>query len=224
MKYERSDLNALPSHLVNSALIHKCAMRHSSGPTISLGIKTFDQQDLIRLLLLEIVPAMVLVRSNGIRLPHPIRIYQLDRYQITIGYGSCIDHGERVFPNCLDGPPEVDDLESSSEKLVRLLWQMMCDSVRCGFIRLVDVDSLYRTAEGWSGFAGIIFIQASVLGFTTNGVIEDEDLGGTGALRLSGYIHVQQRILRTTRTAAQKKENALTLPSKPTPPPDNKLA
>lgn len=175
MKYECPDLDTLPGLLMSSAFIHKCAMRHSSRPPIGFGIKTFDQQDLIGPLLLEIMPTMVLVRSHGKCFPHPIRVYQLDRHQVAIRHGSCISHRERIFSNRLNRSPQVDDLEASSQKSVRFVWQMVGDSVGRGFVRLVDMDSLDGAAKGWRGFSGGEVDRASVLGITTNGVIEDED-------------------------------------------------
>lgn len=83
------------------------------------------------------------------------------------------------------------------------------------------MNSLYGTAKGRRGFPSIFVSSASVLAFTTDGVIEDEDFGGTGPLRMSGGTHARWG---TEKRKGFADARTLTLLSKPTPPPDNKLA
>ena len=95
---------------------------------------------------------------------------------------------------------------------------MVGDSVGRGFVRLVDVDSLDGAAKGWRGFS-IGVNRASVLGSTTDGVIEDEDFRGAGAFAIvspSGEF--------VKKTPRRQKKAILTLPSESTLPPGNRPA
>ena len=94
MKNQRPDLNTLPRALPFICLIHERAMRHSPSPTIHLGIKTLDQQNLARCLLAEVEPAMIRVWTDGECFAHAIGIDQLYGDEVVIWYGRGVCDSE----------------------------------------------------------------------------------------------------------------------------------
>ena len=68
MKHQSAHLNTLPRPLTLRLRVHKSRMRHPPRPPIQLRIKAFDQHDLLRRLAIRIVPLMLLVRANRVRL------------------------------------------------------------------------------------------------------------------------------------------------------------
>lgn len=177
MENQRSDLDTLPRALVLRLLVHKRAMRRPPCSPIQLGIEALNQQHLFRRLLPEIEPAMVSIRPNGKSLPNAVRIDQLHGQKVVFGHGRGVGDPERVFADGFDGPPDVDNLVAAFEEAVGVGGEVVLDALGAGFVGLVDVDALDGAAEGFGGVGG-----ALIGGLAADGVVEDEDLGGAGAL------------------------------------------
>ncbi len=115
---------------------------------------------------------MILIRSHGKRLPDPIRIDQLHGQKILFGHGRSFCDSERIFADGFDGTPDVDDLVAAFEEAFCLGGEVVLDALRAGFVGLVDVDALDGATEG---VGGVFWGRAA------DSMVEDEDLGGTGA-------------------------------------------
>ena len=168
-------------------------MRHASRPSVKLGVVALDQQHLLRRLLPQIVPLVRLVRAHTERLALTIRVDQLDRDEVAVRHTAGVNHTERVFVDRGDGTPDVDDLVAGLEELGGLGgWEVMRHALRTGFVGLVDVDALDGAAKGGGGLWGGVSGRRRRIGngdgaggflrcLGTDGVVEDEDTGGTGA-------------------------------------------
>lgn len=179
MENQRSDLDTLSRTLSLSSLIHKCAMRRPPRPSIQLRIEALDQHDLFRRLLPEIEPAMARIRTNGKSLPDTIRVNQLHGQKVIFGHGRGVRDTERVLADGFDGAPNVDDLVAAFEEAVGVGGEVVLDAFGAGFVGLIDVDALDGAAEGWGRVGWVA--EALVRGLAADGVVEDEDFGGTGA-------------------------------------------
>lgn len=234
MKHQRPNLNTLPRHSLHKLLINKRTMRHPPRPPIRLTIKALNQRNLARTLLKQIMPLMtsraLLTRPHSISLSSPMRIDQFNRYEFIIrdGIGGCDAQG--VFQNRFDGSPDVDYLEAAFQKSGGFVGEVVGYAVRGGGVGLVDVHPLDRTAAGlwdwncdgpiacgwWLGRSlglccGWDGLAAGVNRLATDGVVEDEDLGGAGA----GVLVSQVRDVHTS--------HGLTLSSRALQSQDNKL-
>ena len=69
-------------------------MRHSPSPTIHLGVKTLDQQNLPRCLLAKVVPAMIWIRTDGKCFADPVGVDQLYGYEVAVWYGCGVCDSE----------------------------------------------------------------------------------------------------------------------------------
>ena len=75
----------------------------------------------------------------------------------------------------LNGAPEIDDLVATFEEVIGLIWEVVLDPLRAGFVGLVNMDAL----DGAPG--GFRVGGALVAGLAPDGVVEDEDFRSTGA-------------------------------------------
>ena len=157
-------------------------MRRPPRPPVRLGIKTLDQRDLIRPLPVQEVPPMLLARPDGKRLPHPIRVDELHGQKVAVGHGARVGDAERVFEDGLDGPPDVDDLNAALKEALRFLGKVAIDTIEACFVGLVNMHALDGPSERL-GFYSILAIKG-VFRLATDCVVEDEDLGCAGAVRL----------------------------------------
>lgn len=149
MEHQSPDLNTLPRLLAFVPRIDKRAVRDASRPSVDLGIEALDQRDFLGRLLVQVMPSMVLVGqdllrlhqhqaqrrtmrrhprhgnigewAHGKRLAHAIWVDQLYGQQVLFGDGFGVDHAQGVFADSLDRTPYVDDLVSSFEKAVRVV-------------------------------------------------------------------------------------------------------
>lgn len=177
MKNKRPDLNTLPCPLILTFLIHKRTMWNPSRPPIRLTIETLNHQHLLRRLFINIKPLMSLIRPHTIRLSFPIWIYQLHRHQIIIGHGVRFSDAERVFQDCFDRTPDIDDLEAAFQKRFCFGREVLSYALRARSIRLIDVHSLDWAPESHF-LLFILRLGAGIGGCTTDGVVEDVDFGG----------------------------------------------
>ena len=95
--------------------------------------------------------------------------------EVLFGHGGSVRDAERVFADGLNGPPEIDDLVATFEEVMSLIWEVLLDPLRAGFIGLVNMDALHGTLGGPR--VGI----ALVAGLAPDGVVEDEDFRSAGA-------------------------------------------
>lgn len=199
MKHQRSHLNTLPSPLMLRALIHKRRMRHPSRPSIHLAVKTLDQHYLLRRLPAQVMPPVIPVRSNRVRLPLAVGIDQRDGDQVGFGHGVGGADGQGVAGDGLDGPPDVDDLVASFQEGGGVSREVVRDAGLGGGVGLVDVDTVDGTAEvdGWFCWRRwvliIVFVcsgerrglSAGVFFGAADRVVEDEDAACSGSDSLS---------------------------------------
>lgn len=130
---------------------------------------------------MQIMPLMRFTRSNRARLSLSIRVYKFNRYQIRVLDGIGRSDAQGVFENGLDGSPDVDDLITTFEERGCLGWKVVSYALWTSGVGLVDVNSLDGTAEtDWfSGICGFAVVDGLV---SADGVVEDEDFGGSGAV------------------------------------------
>jgi hypothetical protein len=93
----------------------------------------------------------------------------------------CVGYGEGILVDGLDGPPDVDDLVAGLEELVGELGQVVGDAGARGRVGLVNVHALDGATKGcgWGVLCGVLSRWRA---WATNGVVEDEDTGGAGAV------------------------------------------
>lgn len=77
---------------------------------------------------------------------------------------------------CFSGTTYIDDLEPLLQQRLGLVREVVRHAADGGRVGLVDVHALDRAAEGLDGTA-----VSGVLGLAADGVVEDEDAGGSGA-------------------------------------------
>lgn len=113
-------------------------MRHPPRkPLVLPTIKTLDQRNLPRRLRILEKPFMPLPRLDNKRLPPPIRIHQRRAHEIGIRDRGGRGDGEGVLVDCLDGTPDVDDLEAVLEELGGEMGEVVGYAVAGGGVRLV---------------------------------------------------------------------------------------
>ena len=122
---------------------------------------------------------MARIRTNGKSLPDTIRVNQLHGQKVIFGHGRGVRDTERVLADGFDGAPNVDDLVAAFEEAVGVGGEVVLDAFGAGFVGLIDVDALDGAAEGWGRVGWVA--EALVRGLAADGVVEDEDFGGTGA-------------------------------------------
>lgn len=85
--------------------------------------------------------------ANRKGLSFTIRVNQLDWNKIFVvdRIGRC--NTKRIFKNCLDWSPDVDDLKPTLEKSLGFVRKMMSYAAGTSCIGLVDVYSLNGAAE-----------------------------------------------------------------------------
>lgn len=179
MKYQSPNLNALSRPLTHKLVIHKRTVRHPSRAPIRLAIKALNQQHLSRRLLKQIMPLVIRARLHRVCLSLTVRIDQLDGHQLVVRDGVRFCDAQGVFEDCLDGPPDVDDLVAAFEQRFSFIGQVVGHARAAGGVGLVDVDALDGAAEG-DGLGGVGF--ASILRLAADGVVEDEDARCAGAV------------------------------------------
>lgn len=95
-------------------------MWHPPRPPIQLGVEALDQQRLLGRLPVEVIPLVLPVRSDSVRLTLPVRVYETDAHEVRVRDGMRIRHSQGVLQNLLDRPPNVDDLVAGREQPVRV--------------------------------------------------------------------------------------------------------
>ena len=175
MKNQCSNLNTLSRTLPLRPRIYKGAMWRPPRPSIHLRIKTLDQHKLTWRLLFEVEPAMSRIWQHRESLPNTIRINQLHWQEVLFGHGGSVRDAERVFANGLDGAPEIDDLVATFEEARGLIWEVVLDPLRAGFVGLINMDAL----DGAPGGFGVS--SALVTGLAPDGVVKDEHPRSAGA-------------------------------------------
>lgn len=149
-------------------------MRHSSRPSVRLGIKAFDQRHQLRRLRIPEVPLEAGIRSHRVRLAHPVRVDEFGRDEVIVRDGVRVCDGQRVLENSPDRPPDVDDLVPALEEFGGFVGEVVRDAVFAGGVGLVDVDALDGTAELGGNTAFVSWLAADCM-------VEDEDFGCAGA-------------------------------------------
>lgn len=192
MENQRAHLNALPAPLMRRTLINERRMRHPPRPPVKLAVETLDQKHLLRRLPAQIVPPVLCVRSDRVRLPSAIGVDQRDGDEIGVGDRVRLRDGEGVSGNWLDRAPDVDDLVAGLQEGLGELREVVGHAGAGGGVGLVDVHSVDGAAEGYwcwcrcrvlvgvaVGLDALVFLRAS------DRVVEDEDAGCTGSDRPS---------------------------------------
>ena len=180
MKYKRPDLNTLTRILALGLRVHERRMGRAARAAIRLRIKTLDQRDEIGGLPIAIVPFSGGTLLHRVCFAHTVGIDKLYRDEVSIRHGESIRNREGVLLDGLDRSPDVDNLEPALQQLRCLLWKMVLDAIFGRGGGLIDVDSLNGCPDA---------VRVTGRGRrTTNGMVEDEDTGGTGSVSLLGNL------------------------------------
>jgi hypothetical protein len=126
------------------------------------------------------------------RLTLTIRVDQADSYQVLVLHSARFRDRQRISLHGLDRPPDVDDLHTALQELVRLFWKMVRDAGERRFIGLVNVYAIHWTTktECSSGFC-----RVGVGSRPTDSVVKDENSGcPSSKLPVSGYSMILQRL------------------------------
>lgn len=175
MENQCSHFNTLSSRFILRFWVNKGSVRHTTGSSINLRIKAFNKSHQIRSLAIAVIPLNIRIWLDAICLTLAVRVNESDRYKVTIRDGVCICHGQWVLQDGLDWTPDVDDLVSALKELGCLIGEMVGDSALRRGVGLIDVYALDRSAKlGTDGSVGLA---------TADGVIEDEDAGGSRAVQ-----------------------------------------
>lgn len=170
--------------------IHKRTMRNTSRSSISLTIKTLDQKHLLRCLLIQIVPFMARSMTHWVSFSFAVGINKFDWNKIFFINWVGSRNTKGIFKDCLDGSPNIDDLETSFEESLSFFRKMVGYAAGTGGIGLIDVNALNRTAENnWSGIlidciSGWSCWGSRIKSFASDGVVEDENFGCSGSISL----------------------------------------
>ena len=123
-------------------MIIKRRMRRSPSHILH-GIIALDQQTLLGALVGQMPPLVLLTMSNIIRRSNEIRMNSLGGQEILIGInGSPVCYSERVVSDGVgNGSPDVDDLHSTFEEMVGLVWEVNAQTSRAGLVRLVCMNA-----------------------------------------------------------------------------------
>jgi hypothetical protein len=147
MKYQSSNLNTFPRCLSLISLVNESRVGNSPRPPINLRIETLEQQHLIRLLLIQIIPFVSRACSHRKVLSLSIRINEFDGNEIVIRNAPCICDCQRISPNRTYRSPNVDDLISAIQKPGGFSWLIKLHVCSAGIVRLVDVHSSTRATR-----------------------------------------------------------------------------
>lgn len=177
MKHQRANLNTLPPILRLSLGIHKRRVRHTARTPINLGIEAFDQCHQVRRLPIPIIPLDTRVRLHSKRFALAVRVDQLHADEVTIRHGMRIGHGQRIFEDRLDGPPDVDDLVSSFQELWGFVGEVVGNAVLRCRVGLINMDAL-----DWTAGLGL---GSLVLGCAADSMVEYEDARATSPENVS---------------------------------------
>lgn len=114
VKYQRSDLDALPRRCVLwHRGIYKGRVRHSPRPPVRLAVEALDEQNLVRREVGSVEPAVGWAMAHGKCLAAAVRIDEWTYNEVVIGHGAGVGYGEGITLHRLDGPPDVDDLHAA---------------------------------------------------------------------------------------------------------------
>lgn len=104
IEHHRPDLNTPPPSLVDVSRVLEGRVRCSSR-YVSTRVAAFDEEDLVRPLLVLEVPLMSWRRFHGPRLALMVVVDDACRNEVFLGDRSGICNGQRVFEDCFYGTP-----------------------------------------------------------------------------------------------------------------------
>jgi hypothetical protein len=108
------------------------------------------------------------------RLTLTIRIDQTDSHQVLVLHSVRFCDRQRISLHGLDRPPDVDDLHTALQELVRLFWKMVWDAGERRFIGLVNVYAVHWPAKTDCSSS---LRKIGIGSRATNSVVKDEDSG-----------------------------------------------
>lgn len=123
-------------------MIIKRRMRRSPSHILH-RIITLNQQTLLGALVGQVPPLVLLAMSNIIRRSNEIGVDPLGSQEVLSGVdGPPVGYSEWVVGDRVrNGSPDVDNLHSSLEETVGLVWEVDAQTGRAGIIRLVCVNA-----------------------------------------------------------------------------------
>jgi len=149
-------------------------MRRQQGTTRhDFGLVTLEQQHIIRLLVLDIIPPLVGTIANRIRLARAMGVDQVGGLEVSLRVdASVIGNSQRVILNwSTDGSPDVENLGTSLAEPLGIVTKVQEDSLSAGLGSLINVRSRHRPAC-LGVFAELILLSRRRR--VADGVVEDE--------------------------------------------------
>ena len=188
MENQSPDFDTFSGILINCLRVHECCVWHPASTPVKLRVEALDQHHLLRRLSVRIMPLVLRVRFDGVRLASAVGVDQGNSNEICVWNAMCIRDSEWILQNRLDWAPDVDDLVSCLEKSLSLFREMMWDTRFRGTVRLIDVYTIHRTTKRLR--------RSIVFWSTSNGVVKDEDSGSTSPNPMSKVPPTSSKHLR----------------------------
>lgn len=120
------------------------------------------------------MPLVAFVVLDAVSLAVASRVNKTTNYKIGLLHGISLSDRKRVPLDGLDGSPDVDDLHTTFDQLICLVWQMVRDARERRFVRLINMYLLNRATN--SRLIGCSSTTA------TDSVIENEDAICAGSI------------------------------------------
>lgn len=143
---QASNLDGLPLRRIFRARgVWEGSVRCQPCP-VCCGIEALDQNDLVRRLVGQVVPAELRVVLDGERLTLAVGVNEFHRDEVVVDVqGSPVADSERfVGDGVSDRAPNVDDANTRLEKTIRFVSQVVTHTLLARSERLVDMDLLLK--------------------------------------------------------------------------------
>ena len=134
MKYQASHLNTLPTFLLVRTRNLESGVRHPLRTMLVLLcalhtraiVETLNQHHLLRGLMPLVIPPLALTVLDRQRRAGAIAVWidYGNGYEIILGHRLRLSHGEGIPLDCLNGPPDVDELHATFQKPLGVLGEM----------------------------------------------------------------------------------------------------
>lgn len=184
------DLDRLSTIVIYVLRVNKSGMRHAPRSSVELGVVTLDQGNLIDILAVEVIPLVLVVGADGVRLALAGWVDQTDADEVGVRDTVGVGDGEGILEDLFDGTPDVDDLVAGGEELVGFGGEVVWDTAPCCCVRLIDVDAVDWATEvdlrWWlRAVSSRRRAGTSVLGSSTDRMIKNVDTRCTGSVAMS---------------------------------------
>ena len=132
MKYQRTELDAFARRrILRRSGIDERSVRPEPGAPVGCGVVALQQQRFIDVHLREIEPPVIGMIGDRISLALPVGLNEVRRHQILLRDAGTITHCKRrVAQRTLDRPPQIDHLHAPTQQFIRLVRQMLMNTVR----------------------------------------------------------------------------------------------